>query len=139
MDVRLKDVYPQRPNVQVVTCLTYLGSCMTERLKAIKRKVNVQHSQKNKTKNKLNSNHHGCPPYISALHCINQTNTTVRIHDIIAQCKGINTLHLNAVTALKSQQQQYKTNSHSAFCSSRVFQNARGSYKNFHRQSSKVA
>ncbi len=104
MDVRLKDVYPQRPNVQVVTCLTDVGSCVAEHLKTIKQKVNVQHSQKKQ--NKLNLNHNVCYPYISALHCINQNETTVTIHNMIAQCKGINTLHLNAVTALKSQQQQ---------------------------------
>lgn len=46
-----------------------------------------------------------CLLSLNALHCINQTDT-IRIHNITAQWKGINTLHLNAVTALKSQKQQ---------------------------------
>lgn len=56
--------------------VTYLGSCMTELLKTVERKVKVQ---------QLNSNHCFCYPSISALHSMDQTNT--RTHNIIAQSK----------------------------------------------------
>lgn len=56
---------------------TYLGSCMTELLKTVEWKVKVQ---------QLNSNHCFCYPSTSALHSMNQTNTT-GTHNIIAQSK----------------------------------------------------